>query len=123
MEGQAVYMLKNILHNLVNDYATRPYPFELREPLKGYRGRIYNEVEDCIFCSSCARKCPTGAITVDPKAGTWIYDPFLCVYCSACVDICPTKCLKQDHIHRKPSVSKFLVTKQGTPPKKKGKAE
>lgn len=116
-----MYMLKNILQNLVNDYATRPYPYEVREPLKGYRGLIYNQIEDCIFCSSCARKCPTDAINVDPKEGLWIYDPFLCVYCSACVDICPTHCLKQEAVHRKPSVSKFLVQKQGTPPKKKAK--
>ena len=77
----------------------------------------------CIFCSTCARVCPTGAITVDAKAGRWEYDPFLCVYCSACVEKCPTKCLKQESIHRKPSVRKFHVLRTGTPRVKKARAD
>lgn len=114
-------MLKNVLRNLAGEPATRAYPFEVREPLPGYRGRIYNDVENCIFCSSCQRICPTDAITVDAKEGIWNYDPFLCVYCSACVDKCPTKCLKQECTHRKPSVQKFMVQRKGTPPKRKEK--
>lgn len=117
-----MHMLKNVLRNLAGEPATRSYPFEVREPFKGYRGRIYNKVDECIFCSTCQRVCPTDAITVDPKEGIWTYDPFLCVYCSECVRRCPTKCLKQEFTHRKPSVQKFLVHRKGTPPKKKEKA-
>ena len=114
-------MLKNVLRNLAGEPATRSYPFEAREPFPQYRGRIYNVVEDCIFCSTCQRVCPSEAITIDAKEGKWDYDPFLCVYCSACVDKCPTHCLKQENVHRKPSVEKFVVEKRGTPPKKKEK--
>ncbi|MDR1660080.1 MAG: 4Fe-4S binding protein [Desulfovibrio sp.] len=118
-----MYMLKNVLRNLSNRPATRLYPFEDRAPFPAYRGRIHNAVEECIFCSSCARLCPTGAIAVDSKAGRWEYDPFLCVYCSVCVEKCPTKCLKQECTHRTASVSKFLVSRTGTPRVKKAKAE
>jgi ech hydrogenase subunit F len=118
-----MYMLKNVLRNLSARPATRLYPLEDREPFPAYRGRIHNAVEECIFCSSCARVCPTGALAVDPKAGRWDYDPFLCVYCSVCVEKCPTNCLKQECTHRAASVGKFLVSRTGTPRVKKAKAE
>ena len=116
-----MYMLPNVLRNLSAKPATRLYPLEEREPFASYRGVITNDVEHCIFCSACARVCPTGAIVVDAKGGKWNYDPFLCVYCSACVEKCPTKCLLQEPIHRKPSVSKFVVHRSGTPRTKKTK--
>ena len=118
-----MYMLKNVLRNLSGKPATRLYPLEEREPFPAYRGVIHNDVQACIFCSTCARVCPTGAITADAKAGRWEYDPFLCVYCSACVEKCPTKCLKQESIHRKPSVRKFHVLRTGTPRVKKARAD
>ena len=114
-----MYMLKNVLRNLSGKPATRLYPLEEREPFPAYRGVITNDVERCIFCSTCAKVCPTDAITVDAKAGQWVYDPFLCVCCSACVEKCPTKCLMQVPTHRKPSVTKFRVLRTGTPRVKK----
>ena len=117
-----MYMLKNILRNLSSGPSTRPYPLEEREPFQAYRGRIHNDVENCIFCSTCARVCPTNAIQVNIKEGRWEYDPFICVYCAACVEKCPTHCLKQDPTYRKPSITRFHVLKTGTPRRKK-KAE
>jgi ech hydrogenase subunit F len=114
-------MLKNLLRNLSSRPATRPYPLEEREPFPAYRGRIYNEVESCIFCSTCARVCPTSALSVDAKAGRWEYDPFLCVYCSACVEKCPVSCIRQEPRHRTASVAKFTVLRTGTPRAKKSK--
>ncbi|MDR2574573.1 MAG: 4Fe-4S binding protein [Desulfovibrio sp.] len=114
-----MYMLKNVLRNLSASPATRSYPVEDREPFPAYRGRIHNAVEACIFCSSCAKICPSGAIVVDARGGRWDYDPFLCVYCSACVEKCPTRCLKQECTHRTASVDKFVVSKRGTPPRAK----
>ena len=114
-----MHMLKNVLRNLSGKPATRLYPLEEREPFPAYRGFFANDVEKCIFCNTCARVCPTDAITVDAKAGHWNYDPFLCVYCSLCVEKCPTKCLVQTPIHRRPSVAKFRVLRTGTPRVKK----
>ena len=115
-------MLKIVLRNLSGNPATRLYPIEERVPFPAYRGVITNDVERCIYCNTCARICPTDAITVDAKAGQWVYDPFLCVYCAACVEKCPTKCLVQQPIHRKPSVTKFRVLRTGNPRVKKNDA-
>ena len=114
-----MYMLKNVLRNLTAGPATRNYPLEKREPFKTYRGRLHNNVEKCIFCSTCARVCPTNAITINAKEAKWEYDPFVCVYCAACVEKCPAHCLAQDPEYRKPSVSQFHVLRVGTPRAKK----
>ena len=50
-----MYMLPNALHNLSSKTATRLYPLEEREPFPAYRGVITNDVENFIFCNSCAR--------------------------------------------------------------------
>ncbi|NMC50181.1 MAG: 4Fe-4S ferredoxin [Desulfovibrio sp.] len=116
-------MTRNVVRNLLTKSATRLYPFDVREPFEGYRGRLDNRIEDCIFCKTCQVKCPSQCITVDPKAGTWECDPFACVYCSICVDHCPTKCLFMDNHHRAPSVEREMIHLQGTPRKKKAAAK
>ncbi|QLA14890.1 4Fe-4S dicluster domain-containing protein [Desulfolutivibrio sulfoxidireducens] len=112
-------MTKNVVRNLFTKSATRLYPLEVREPFAGYRGRLDNRIEDCIFCKTCQVKCPSQCITVDPKAGTWECDPFACVYCAICVDHCPVKCLFMDNHHRTPVVEREMIHLQGTPRKKK----
>ena len=116
-----MFMLKNILNNLLRKSSTRLYPAEVRPNFPAARGRLWNEIEKCIFCSSCSKTCPASAITVNPEDGTWTYDPFACVYCSVCVDKCPTKCLHMDTAYRKPAPQKFMVVKKGTPKPKKAK--
>ncbi|KAB1442942.1 4Fe-4S binding protein [Pseudodesulfovibrio senegalensis] len=110
-----------ILKNLVNKPATRKYPFVKRAPFENYRGELYNNIDDCIFCGTCARKCPSVCITVDKKTGLWECDPFACVYCGICVDTCPTKCLHFHDVHRGPATQPQMLTMQGEPPKPKKK--
>lgn len=112
----------SILKNLCAKPATRKYPFVKREPFDKYRGELYNDIDKCIFCGSCARKCPSVCIEVSKKEGTWVCDPFACVYCGICVDACPTKCLDFKHVHRSPSVDRQMISMQGEPPKPKKKA-
>ncbi|MDQ7830202.1 MAG: 4Fe-4S ferredoxin [Desulfovibrionaceae bacterium] len=112
-------MTKNVVRNLLTKSATRLYPFDVREPFEGYRGRLDNRIEECIFCKTCQVKCPSQCITVDAKAGTWDCDPFACVYCAICVDHCPVHCLFMDNTHRKPSAERETIHLQGTPKKKK----
>lgn len=115
-------MTKNVVRNLLTKSATRLYPIDVREPFEGYRGRLDNRIEECIFCKTCQVKCPSQCITVDAKAGTWDCDPFACVYCAICVDHCPVHCLFMDNTHRKPSAEREMIHLQGTPKKKKAPA-
>ena len=115
-------MTPNILRNLTVRKATRRYPYEVREPFDKARGELVNDIERCIFCSSCALKCPSQCIEVDKETGWWIYDPFACVYCGVCVDVCPTQCLSQKTQYRKPVSERLIIRMQGQP-RKKAKAK
>ncbi len=118
-----LHMTPNIVRNFFSRSATRMYPVEVREPFENSRGALEIVLEECIFCGTCSRKCPSQCITVDKKAGTWDMDPFACVYCGICVDNCPTQCLYQAREYRAPAVEKFHVSLQGEPPKKKGNSQ
>ncbi len=51
---------------------THQYPYEhdyekkrnVREIPKGYRGQLYNRMEDCIGCKKCEMICPVDCITI-----------------------------------------------------------
>ncbi len=52
---------------------THQYPYEhdyekkrnVREIPKGYRGQLYNRMEDCIGCKKCEMICPVDCIAID----------------------------------------------------------
>ncbi|MGE4424280.1 MAG: 4Fe-4S binding protein [Pseudodesulfovibrio sp.] len=111
-----------VIKNLLKKPATRKYPFEVREPFPMYRGELVIDIDKCIFCGMCSRKCPSQCITVDKAAGTWQCDPHACVYCGLCRDNCPTKCLSMKDVHRKPVTEKVVWIEHGNPPKPKVKA-
>ena len=56
-------------------------------------GKPVNDPARCVYCTICARKCPSGALTVDRAAKTWVLDEEKCVGCGACADNCPKKCI------------------------------
>lgn len=86
-------MLSSILKNLTSKPATRLYPFEKREAFKDTRGKLDIDIDACIFCGICSKKCPSDAIVVNKAEKSWEVDPFKCVMCSVCCDVCPKKCI------------------------------
>jgi ech hydrogenase subunit F len=116
-------MTKNVLRNLSGKYSTRLYPFTRRDPYTGYRGRLEQNIDECIFCHMCEKRCPSVCISVDNKNFTWSCDPFACVYCGFCVDVCPTHCLSMSNIHRSVTGERETMFYQGKPKPKKAKAE
>ena len=115
-------MLNNVLENLFSKYSTRMYPAEVRTPFKDFRGELYNDIDDCIFCGMCARKCPSQCIAVDKKEATWVCDAFACVYCGICVEACPVQCLHQKETYRPVSRERVMMNLKGEvkAPAKKG---
>ena len=61
------------------------------------RGRIENDIDRCIFCGLCARRCPTYAIVVTKENKAWQIDRLKCCICNLCVEVCPVKCLSTDN--------------------------
>ncbi len=90
-------MIGNILKNLTSQPATRKYPFEVRPTYKDTRGKVKGvNIDDCIFCGICSKKCPSNAIVVDKDKKSWEIDPFKCVVCGVCAEVCPKKCIYMD---------------------------
>jgi len=103
--------------NVVRKPATRLYPFVIRPPIKNTRGKIVMDIKGCNYCTLCARKCPTGAITVSKEGKFWQIDRFLCILCGACVSNCMRHCPSMAETHASPTVDNAVeVFKFDGPP-------
>lgn len=103
--------------------ATNMYPVKSWVPYERTRGHIEIDIDACIFCGICAKKCPTVAIEVEAETGTWAIDPMRCIQCNCCVEVCPKDCLFDDPHYPAPSANKVIDKHVGTPPVKKPKAK
>ena len=111
MEKTKMFTLAGrIVGNLFKKPATIQYPFEPVEFPERMRGHISIRIEDCITCGLCARACPSLAIQVDRKAGTWTISRFDCVQCGSCVLACPKKCLTMEKGYTEPDIMKKSET-------------
>lgn len=98
------------IKNLFSKPATKNYPVIPREYPERTRGSIRNDIDLCIYCGMCQRKCPSGAITVDRAARTWTIERMGCVQCENCVNNCPKKCLHMENAYSEPSFTKTVDT-------------
>ncbi len=110
-------MACTVLKSLFSKPATVAYPAKPIPYPAATRGQIDNQINVCIFCGLCQRKCPTHAITVDRTARTWQINHLQCIQCSSCVEACPKKCLTQrqmsaDVVAQK---SEAIICLQGPP--------
>lgn len=89
--------------------ATRRYPAEKRTPPKGARGRVtMKQLETCVFCGVCGKKCPTRAIAVKRAEKTWEIDRLKCILCGECVEVCPKDSLAMEEEHAAAFVAKRI---------------
>ena len=101
---------KTIVKSLGQKPATLMYPVVPREWQERTRGAVSIVPEECIKCGICANACPTNAIEVDKKAGSWTIQRMQCIQCGACVDNCPKKCLNMENLYTLPSTEKVVDT-------------
>lgn len=89
---------------------TTQYPFQTKPLPEGLKGHIAIDIDECIMCGICMKRCPAGAITVEKEKGAWSNNRFRCVQCGLCVRECPKKCLSMEPTYTKPSTGKFIDT-------------
>jgi ech hydrogenase subunit F len=99
-------MTKTVIKNLLGGPATLMYPKKKRTFTPITRGRVENNIEKCIFCGMCGRRCPTYAIAVTKESREWQIDRLKCCTCNLCVEICPVKSLSMENQYTSPVVDK-----------------
>lgn len=115
-------MIWNVFKNLGSKPATRMYPFTKREPYKDSRGQVSGiDIDACIFCGICSRKCPSDAIKVSKADKSWEIDNFKCIICGVCAEVCPKKCINMGEQYKGPAYEKETAKHvQETKPEKTG---
>lgn len=96
------------LSNLFHKPVTNNYPFVKNEFTDRTRGSIQIDIDSCLFCGLCAKKCPSDAIKVDKTTKTWSIDRMGCVQCANCANSCPKNCLKVDKNYTEPNTAKVV---------------
>ena len=86
------------------------YPVQTKTPPAGLKGHVVNDVDRCILCGICMKRCPCDAITVDKPARTWSINRFRCVQCGSCVRECPKGCLTMEPTYTPPAAEKYADT-------------
>ena len=78
-------MATTAIKNFFSRPATRIEPSPLPERA---RGRLAFDVESCVFCGLCARRCPSVAIEVVKAEKRVSIQHLSCVLCGVCVEAC-----------------------------------
>lgn len=112
-------MLSPILKNGFSKPATRLYPFEKRDAFDKARGQLEIDIDNCIFCGMCQRRCPSTCLKVEKATCKWELNPYNCIICGVCVEVCPKKCLTLNKVYRSPAYVKENLVCIGKPPVKK----
>jgi formate hydrogenlyase subunit 6/NADH:ubiquinone oxidoreductase subunit I len=97
---------KTLFKSIFHGPYTEQYPLKKKETFERTRGKIDNNISECIFCSLCEKRCPTGAIKVDKANSKWSIQRLQCIQCSYCTEVCPKKCLSMNNQYSEPSFEK-----------------
>ena len=87
-------MVTRSLRNLVSRPATRRYPTVVRPPFPGARGTLEFDLESCVLCGLCVRRCPTVALTCIREERLFAIEQLRCIACGVCVDACNKNSLR-----------------------------
>ncbi len=87
---------KMTLGSIFKKPETIQYPVQTRFVPEGLKGNVLNDIDVCILCGICSKRCPTGAIEVSKPDSTWSIDRFRRAQCGSCIRECPKSCLSMD---------------------------
>ena len=95
-----------VLKNLFSRPATTKYPLKPKQYFARTRGHIRIDIDECIFCRMCEKRCPVRVIRVDRADKSWQIERFGCIQCGECVSVCPKHCLYMENKYATPGPRK-----------------
>ncbi|MDR0350159.1 MAG: 4Fe-4S dicluster domain-containing protein [Coriobacteriales bacterium] len=104
------HLTKMSFRNLFKKPATKMYPLVAPSYTSRSKGQVTIDIDDCILCGICQKRCPTHAIQVDKTDGSWTIDRFSCIQCLSCVRSCPKTCLTMAPAYAAPATQKASQT-------------
>jgi len=93
---------------------TTQYPFAPRQAIAGSRGQLVFTRDACVYCTACAKRCPTAALTVERAQKKFTLDRSRCISCGCCVEICPKDSLSLSTGHGTPTTTKNIESYSGS---------
>ncbi|MCL1918794.1 MAG: 4Fe-4S dicluster domain-containing protein [Peptococcaceae bacterium] len=100
-------MGKTVMRNLFGKPATVMYPVVKKEFYPTTRGSILYDESTCNYCTLCAKRCPSQAITVDRAEKVWRIDRKRCLTCNFCISVCNKDSLSCVQEYAAPVVKEF----------------
>lgn len=97
-----IHLAGSIFSKLFSRPDTRRYPQQKHVPIAGARGHIDIDIEKCIFCGACQKRCPSNALEVTRAPKSWTLNRYACIICGYCVEVCPKKCILMHERHFTP---------------------
>lgn len=89
---------------------TSTYPFSETPAIAGSRGSIEIDIDSCIFCGICEKRCPCLALEVNKSEQSWSIKRLQCIQCGHCVRECPKKCLRLTEARPSVACDRTLTT-------------
>jgi len=102
MKMTAHYMVGNATDTGPGIAPTIDYPTVKAVIPDGYRGHLFNNVDECTLCKMCQRACPIDCISMEGEQNEnnkfhisrYDIDLSKCIYCGLCTNVCPTGSLR-----------------------------
>ena len=100
-------MTKTVAKNLLSGPATLVYPKKKLSFTPITRGRVEVDIDKCIFCGMCSRRCPTYAIKATKNCKELQIDCLKRCTCNFCAEIYPKKCLSMENQYSPPQLEAY----------------
>jgi ech hydrogenase subunit F len=103
-----------VLQWALREPPTTRYPFAPRRAIAGSRGQLVFTQDNCVYCTVCAKRCPTGALNVVRAEKLFVMDRLRCISCGSCVEICPKDSLSLSTGHGFPATIRDIESYHGS---------